>query len=63
MSETKKPLTKMEWFKQELAKDDYFPSELCIIRILDGNPSEYVETALIDYVEELDREWKAKHTS
>ena len=60
MSEEKKPLTKMEWFKQQLAADELYPSELAINSILAGKASEYWEDAVIDYVLELEKEWQTR---
>jgi len=54
-----KPLTKMEWFQQELAKDEYFLSEKAINSVLNGTPSNNLEDEAIDYIEELAREWDA----
>ena len=59
MSEPK-PLTKMQWMKQELSLEDYFPSELSITRVLAGDFPECFEPELIDFILELEEEWEAE---
>jgi hypothetical protein len=54
---------KMAWMLAELNADNFYPSEKGVNDILDGNSHEFFDESLIDYVEELDKEWEAENSS
>lgn len=56
MQEVKK-LTKLEWMLSELHKEDYFPTEETVNRVLAGEDLDFLEPTLVDFVLELESEW------
>jgi hypothetical protein len=55
----KKPLTKMEWMRKELASDDYHPSNAAIEKVIAGEDVPF-EPALVDYIMDLEVEWRSR---
>jgi hypothetical protein len=51
------PLTKVEWIKKELATEGFYPTELGIERVLNGDAPDAFEDALVDIILELETEW------
>lgn len=61
MSEEKKPLTLIEWIKQEMNKEDYGLSDSGIQKVLDGEETSY-EDSVIDMILNLEEEYAERGT-
>ncbi len=50
---------KINWMLEELHDDEYFITRSLLERMLDGDIPDFVDDSLVDYVEELQKEWEA----
>lgn len=53
-------MSKIEWIITEANDEGFYPTEQAVQRVLEGNPPEFFEDALVDFIELASEEWESQ---
>lgn len=54
-------MSKLDWMQRELMMEDFYLSQEEISNVLEDKQLYELEPAVVDYIEELDKEWQAMY--